>query len=250
MVLRAAVERLRGAAVGALVIGAVFLLGRLGILPGPVMTVALLSGGGLVAGLFTRGTIRDGAITGAACGVIAALLVAATITLVNLVETGYPPPWMTFGFYTLILTVLLLPYNAIGGAAGTAARNGILRCAAGAGRQKRWCGIGIGTAIIAAPALLFAFIGPFVLIAPIVGGFVAGFFAGKELKDGFEAGLVAALFGTGIFSLPLLWTASQGAGFVAGLAGIAAIALGYTFIPIGTAAGVAGAAVRAVPARR
>ena len=248
MVSRAAADRWKGAVVGILAVGAVFLLGRFAILPAPVMTVAFLFGGGLAAGLFTPGTVRDGAITGAACGALVALLASFGITLASLVnsEPYYPPFWMTFGFYALILTSLLLPYNAIGGAAGTAVRNGI-GCdglANGAGRG-RWFGIGVGTAIIAASAVLLFFVGPFVVAAPLAGGFIAGFFAGDKPGDGFEAGLVAALFGTGLFSLPLLWTASYGTGFAAGLAGMAAIALGYIFISFGTAAGVAGAVVRA-----
>jgi hypothetical protein len=245
MVSRAAADRWKGAVVGILAVGAVFLLGRFAIVPAPVMTVAFLFGGGLAAGLFTPGTVRDGAITGAACGALVALLASFGITLASLVnsEPYYPPFWMTFGFYALILTSLLLPYNAIGGAAGTAVRNGV-----GEGehaRRGRWFGIGVGTAIIAASALLLFFVGPFVVAAPLAGGFIAGFFAGDKPRDGFAAGLVAALFGTGLFSLPLLWTASYGTGFAAGLAGMAAIALGYIFISFGTAAGVAGAVVRA-----
>ena len=248
MVSHAAADRWKGAVVGILAVGAVFLLGRFAILPAPVMTVAFLFGGGLAAGLFTPGTVRDGAITGAACGALVALLASFGITLASLVnsEPYYPPFWMTFGFYALILTSLLLPYNAIGGAAGTAVRNGI-GCdglANGAGRG-RWFGIGVGTAIIAASAVLLFFVGPFIVAAPLAGGFIAGFFAGDKPRDGFAAGLVAALFGTGLFSLPLLWTASYGTGFAAGLAGMAAIALGYIFISFGTAAGVAGAVVRA-----
>ena len=248
MVSRAAADRWKGAVVGILAVGAVFLLGRFAILPAPVMTVVFLFGGGLAAGLFTPGTVRDGAITGAACGALVALLASFGITLASLVnsEPYYPPFWMTFGFYALILTSLLLPYNAIGGAAGTAVRNGI-GCdglANGAGRG-RWFGIGVGTAIIAASAVLLFFVGPFIVAAPLAGGFIAGFFAGDKPRDGFAAGLVAALFGTGLFSLPLLWTASYGTGFAAGLAGMAAIALGYIFISFGTAAGVAGAVVRA-----
>jgi len=248
MVSRAAADRWKGAVVGILAVGAVFLLGRFAIVPAPVMTVAFLFGGGLAAGLFTPGTVRDGAITGAACGALVALLASFGITLASLVnsEPYYPPFWMTFGFYALILTSLLLPYNAIGGAAGTAVRNGI-GCdglANGAGRG-RWFGIGVGTAIIAASAVLLFFVGPFIVAAPLAGGFIAGFFAGDKPRDGFAAGLVAALFGTGLFSFPLLWTASHGTGFAAGLAGMAAIALGYIFISFGTAAGVAGAVVRA-----
>ena len=248
MVSRAAADRWKGAVVGILAVGAIFLLGRFAILPAPVMTVAFLFGGGLAAGLFTPGTVRDGAITGAACGALVALLASFGITLASLVnsEPYYPPFWMTFGFYALILTSLLLPYNAIGGAAGTAVRNGV-GCggsANGTGRSQ-WFGIGVGTSIIALSALLLFFVGPFVVAAPLAGGFIAGFFAGDKPRDGFAAGLVAALFGTGLFSLPLLWTASYGTGFAAGLAGMAAIALGYIFISFGTAAGVAGAVVRA-----
>ncbi|MDR9817445.1 MAG: DUF5518 domain-containing protein [Candidatus Methanoculleus thermohydrogenotrophicum] len=124
-----AVRRSIGAVLGALVIGAALLSGVLEALPGPVVTVAFLFGGGLVAGLLTRGRIMDGAITGAVSGVVMALLVASATTIKSLVASSpqYPPPWATFGFYALVLTILLLPYNAIGGAVGTAVRNSIRR---------------------------------------------------------------------------------------------------------------------------
>jgi len=246
MVSRTVGERFFGVIVGALAIGAVLLLGLLGTLPGPVMTVALLFGGGLVAGLLTPGSVKDGAITGAVCGVLAALFIASATTLMSLVnsEPQYPPFWMTLGFYALILTALLLPYNAVGGAAGTAVRNGIRRGTAGAAERTRWLGIGIGTAVIACSALIVAFLGPLLLAAPLVGGFIAGYSTKGGARNGLEAGLVAALFGTGLFLLPFLWTASHDTGFVAGLAGMAGIALGYLYILLGTAAGVAGAVVR------
>lgn len=240
-------ERFFGAVVGAVAIGAVFLLGRLEFLPDPVMTVAFLFGGGLVAGLLTPGTIRDGAVAGAVCGVLVALLAASLITLMSLVESSpqYPPSWMTFGFYALILTALLLPYNAVGGAAGTAVRNGVRRGGTGAGERGRWLGIGIGAAVIAGSSLLVAFLGPLLLAPPLVGGFIAGYSTKGGAQDGLEAGLVAALFGTGLFLIPFLWTASHATGFVAGLAGMAAVALGLLFPLLGTAAGVAGAVARA-----
>lgn len=239
--------RFSGAVVGALAIGAVFLLGRLEILPGPVMTAAFLFGGGLIAGLFTPGTVKDGAISGAVCGVLVAIIAASTITLMSLVESRpqYPPFWVTFGFYTLVLTALLLPYNAIGGAAGTAVRNGIRRGAAGADERARWLGSGAGTVIIAGSTLMLGFLGPLIIVSPLIGGFVAGYAAGSRPEDGLEAGLIAGLFGTGLFSIPLLWTASHGTGFVAGLAGMAAVALGLLLPLLGTAGGVAGAVVRA-----
>ncbi|HOB17961.1 MAG TPA: DUF5518 domain-containing protein [Candidatus Methanoculleus thermohydrogenotrophicum] len=250
-----AVRRSIGAVLGALVIGAALLSGVLEALPGPVVTVAFLFGGGLVAGLLTRGRIMDGAITGAVSGVVMALLVASATTIKSLVASSpqYPPPWATFGFYALVLTILLLPYNAIGGAVGTAVRNSIRRGGTpGAGERTRWLGIGIGTVIIAASTLLLVssvlvidFLGPLLMVTPIVGGFIAGFAAGGETRDGLEAGFLTALFGTGLFSLPFLWIASHGEGFVAGLAGMVAIALGYPYIILGTAAGVAGAVVRA-----
>lgn len=242
-----ALRRWKGAVVGALAGGGVFLLGRSGLLPDPVMTVALLFCGGLVAGLLTPGSVKDGAVAGAVCGVLVALLAASGAALMSLVESNpqYPPFWMTFGFYALILTALLLPYNAVGGAAGTAVRNGVRRGGTGAGERGRWIGIGVGTAVIAGSSLLVAFLGPLLLAPPLAGGFIAGYAAGPRPEDGLEAGLVAALFGTGLFLIPFLWTASHATGFVAGLAGMAGIALGLLFPLLGTAAGVAGAVVRA-----
>ncbi|WP_292393706.1 DUF5518 domain-containing protein [Methanoculleus sp. UBA303] len=248
MELRAVGERFFGAIVGALAIGAILLLGRLEFLPDPVMMVAALFGGGLVAGLLTPGTVRDGAVAGAVCGVLVALLAASLITLMSLVESRpqYPPFWMTFGFYALILTALLLPYNAVGGAAGMAVRNSIRRRGtAGVGERERWLGIGIGTAVIAGSALIIAFLGPLIMAPPLIGGFIAGFASGKDPGNGLEAGLVAALFGTSLFLLPFFWTTSHATGFVAGLAGMAAVALGLLFPLLGTAGGVAGAVVRA-----
>jgi len=147
-------------------------------------------------------------------------------------------------FYTLVLTALLLPYSAIGGAAGDAAGNGIRRGAAGAGERTRWLRIGAGTAIIAGSTLIFGFLGPLIVVSPLVGGVIAGYAAGSRPEDGLEAGLVTALFGTGLFSIPLLWTASSGTGFVAGLAGMATVALGLLFPLFGAAGGAAGAVMR------
>ena len=73
MELRAVGERFFGAIVGALAIGAILLLGRLEFLPDPVMMVAALFGGGLVAGLLTPGTVRDGAVAGAAREALSAI---------------------------------------------------------------------------------------------------------------------------------------------------------------------------------
>lgn len=243
-----AVRRSIGAVLGALVIGAALLSGVLeALLPGPVVTVAFLFGGGLVAGLLTRGRVIDGAITGAVSGVLVGLFLASTTIITSLVEASqqYPSPWTTIGFYALVLTILLPPYNAIGGAVGTAVQNGIRRGGPpGAGERTRWLGIGIGTVIIAASTLLVDLLGPLLMAAAIVGGFIAGFAAGGEARDGLEAGFVTALFGIGLFSLPFFGTASHATGFLAGLAGMVAVALGYLFILLGTAAGVAGAVVR------
>ncbi|MCK8517583.1 DUF5518 domain-containing protein [Methanoculleus sp. 7T] len=245
------IGRWKGAILGALAVGAASLLGVLEFIPSPAVTAVYLFGGGLIAGLLTPGTVRDGAVAGAVCGVLVALAVALTTALMSVVASSpqYPPPWATFGFYALVLTILLLPYNAIGGAAGALVRNGILRAGTpagtiGAAERTRWLGIGVGTAVIAASTLFIGFLGPLIAAVPLIGGFIAGFAAGGEARDGLEAGLVTALFGTGLFSLPLLWTASHAAGFVAGLAGMAAVALGYLFILFGTAGGVAGAVVR------
>jgi len=95
-----AVRRSIGAVLGALVIGAALLSGVLEALPGPIVTVAFLFGGGLVAGLLTRGTVIDGAITGAVSGVLVGLFLASTTTITSLVEGSpqYPSPWMTIGF--------------------------------------------------------------------------------------------------------------------------------------------------------
>ncbi|WP_054847451.1 hypothetical protein [Methanoculleus chikugoensis] len=101
---------------------------------------------------------------------------------------------MTFGFYALILTALLLPpYNAVGGAAGTAVRNGGVRRdgTSGAGERARWVGIGIGTGVIGGSSFVIAFLGPLILGPPLAGGFIAGYSAGPRPEDGLEAGLVA-----------------------------------------------------------
>lgn len=238
--------RWTGAILGALIIGVVLLSGVLNYLPGQVGMLVFLFAGGLVAGLLTRGAVRDGAITGAVCGVIVAVIMAAFMSL-RTPDPQYPAPLATFGFYALFFIVLMLPYNAIGGAAGTLVRNGIR----GGGMPARtpWAGVVIGTIVIVAffvaASTLFVTPGPLLVVAPIVGGFIAGFAAVGGARDGLEVGFVTALFGTGLCSLPLLWTASYGEGFVAGLAGMLMIALGYLYIILGTVAGVAGAVVRA-----
>ena len=253
MISRAVVRRFRGAVVGSLTIGAASLLGLLKVLPGSFETVAFLVCGGLIAGLLTPGSVKDGAISGAICGALVALIMASATTLTSLVEGNpqYPPFWMTFLFYALILMALLLPYSAVGGAAGTAVRNGLRRSGtAGEGERGRWVGIGIGAAVIAGSAIVLVYIAPFIIVVPLGGGFSAGYSAGSRPEDGLEAGLVAALFGTGLFMIPMLWTASSGTGFAAGLAGMAAVALGLLFPLLGAAAGVAGAVVRASLGKR
>ncbi len=134
-----------------------------GAIPGALaIGVVLLSGVARWRGQ-SPGTVRDGAVTGAVCGLLVVLIMASVISLTNLVvgSQQYPSPRATFGFYALILTPIFLSCNAIGGAAGTAARSAIRGGGAparttGAGERDLWpgVGIGIGTIIIAAPALL------------------------------------------------------------------------------------------------
>ncbi|BBL68384.1 hypothetical protein MchiMG62_15650 [Methanoculleus chikugoensis] len=211
--------------------------------------MAFLFGGGLVTGLLTRGRVRDGAVAGAVCGVIVALL-AATFTSLAAQD---PSVLSTFAFYALIFTGLLLPYNAIGGAAGRAVRSALRRDgAAGAGGRH---GIAVGTVVIVglalAPGLLaiitgLVFVsGLLVMAAPLAGGFIAGYASGGRPKDGLKAGFVAALFGAGLlFFIPLLWTALHDFGFAETFEGMVAIALVYFFTLLGTAGGVAGAVAR------
>ncbi|MEN6513627.1 hypothetical protein [Methanoculleus sp.] len=246
-----AAGRFSGVIAGALAGGGVFLLGRSGLLPDPVMTVAFLFCGGFIAGLFTRGRARDGAVAGAVCGVLVALI-AATFTSLAARDPSF---LSTIVFYALIFTGLLLPYNAIGGAAGRAVRNGVRRGGTGAGERGGWHGIAVGTVVIVGLALVPGLLvvitglvlvsGLLVLAAPLAGGFVAGYASGGRPKDGLEAGFVAALFGAGLlFFIPLLWTALHDFGFVDMFEGMVAIALVYFFTLLGTAAGVAGAVVR------
>jgi hypothetical protein len=248
--------RLPGVIAGVLAGGGVFLLGRSGLLPDPVMTLAFLFCGGFITGLFIRGRARDGAVAGAVCGVLVALI-AATFTSL----AAQDPSLSTFAFYALIFTGLLLPYNAIAGAAGRAVRSALRRDgAAGTGEQGGRHGIAVGTAVIVglalAPGLLVVITGLalvsglLVLAAPLAGGFIAGYASGGRPKDGLEAGFVAALFGAGLlFFIPLLWTALHDFGFVDTFEGMVAIALVYFFTLFGTAGGVAGAVVRTNPGR-
>ena len=243
--------RLPGLIAGVLAGSGVFLLGRSGLLPDPVMTVAFLFCGGFIAGLFIRGRARDGAVTGAVCGVLVALI-AATFTSL----AAQDPSLSTFAFYALIFTGLLLPYNAIAGAAGRTVRSALRRDgAAGTGERGGRYGIAVGTVVIVGLALapgLLAVITGLVLVsgllvvaAPLAGGFVAGYASGGRPKDGLEAGFVAALFGAGLLLfIPLLWTALHDFGFADMFEGMVAIALVYFFTLFGTAAGVAGAVVR------
>ncbi|WP_292393708.1 hypothetical protein [Methanoculleus sp. UBA303] len=250
-----AAGRFSGVIQGALAGGGVFLLGRSGLLPDPVMTVAFLFGGGFIAGLFTRGRVRDGAVAGAVCGVLVALI-AATFTSLAARDPSF---LSTFAFYALIFTGLLLPYNAIGGAAGRAVRSALRRDgAAGAGERGGWHGIAVGTVVIVGLALVpgllvvitglapvSGLLGLLVVAAPLAGGFIAGYASGGRPKDGLKAGFVAALFGAGLlFFIPLLWTALHDFGFVDMFEGMVAIALVYFFTLFGAAAGVAGAVVR------
>jgi hypothetical protein len=249
-------RRFSGVIPGAVAGGGLFLLGRSGLLPDPVVTVAFLFCGGFIAGLFTPGTAKDGAVAGAVCGVLAALIAAAFTSLAE----GDPSVLSTFAFYALFFTGLLLPYNAIGGAAGRAVRSALQRDGAagtdeGGGRR----GIAVGTAAIVglalAPGLLtvvtgLAFVSGLlslllVVAAPFVGGFIAGYASGGRPKDGLEAGFVTALFGIGPLAfIPLLLTALHDFGFTETFEGMVVIALVYLFTLLGTAGGVAGAFAR------
>ena len=250
-------RRFSGVIPGAVAGGGLFLLGRSGLLPDPVVTVAFLFCGGFIAGLFTPGTAKDGAVAGAVCGVIVALIAAAFTSL----AAEDPSVLSTFAFYVLIFTGLLLPYNAIGGATGRAARSALQRDgAAGAGERGGRNGIAVGTAAIVglalAPGLLvvatgFALVSGLlslllVVAAPFAGGFIAGYASGDRPKDGLKAGFVAALFGAGLLLLfiPLLWTALHDFGFAGVFEGMVVIALVYFFTLLGTAGGVAGAVAR------
>lgn len=249
-------RRFSGVIPGAVAGGGLFLLGRSGLLPDPVVTVAFLFCGGFIAGLFTPGTAKDGAVAGAVCGVIVALIAAAFTSLAE----GDPSVLSTFAFYALFFTGLLLPYNAIGGAAGRAVRSALQRDGAagtdeGGGRR----GIAVGTAAIVglalAPGLLtvvtgLAFVSGLlslllVVAAPFVGGFIAGYASGGRPKDGLEAGFVTALFGIGPLAfIPLLLTALHDFGFTETFERMVVIALVYLFTLLGTAGGVAGAFAR------
>ncbi len=237
------VNRLSGAIPGTLAGGGVFLLGRSGLLPDLVMMVVLLFLGGFVTGLFTRGRARDGAVAGAICGVLVALFAATFMSL----AARDPVFLSTFAFYALVFTGFLLPYNAIGGAAGRTVGSALRRdSAAGAGERGGWHGIAVGTVAIVGLALVSGLLGLLIAVAPLAGGFIAGHSSGSRPKDGLKAGLVAALFGAGLlFFIPLLWTALHDFGFADVFEGMVAIALVYLFIFLGAAGGVAGAVVRA-----
>lgn len=101
-------------------------------------------------------------------------------------------------------------------------RNGPRRSGtAGEGVWGRRLRSGIGTVAIAGSALVLAYIAPFIIVVPLIGGFIAGYTSGGRLKDGIETGFVAALSGTDLFLIPILWTASSGTGFAARAVGAA-----------------------------
>jgi hypothetical protein len=251
----AAVRLWSGAVAGSLVIGAAALLAAMEILPAPAILPSLFAAG-LVSGLLAKGTIKDGAMTGAACGGIGAATVTLALTIMSLSNSTpqFPQFWQIFCFYGLIIAIVILPYTTIAGAVGTTVRNIITRRGAMAGthhtagvnEQARWFGIGSGSIVITGSIFFIGSLGPLLIIPPFIGGLIAGYSGGGGVKDGLETGLITAFFGTGFFVLPLLWTASHAEGIVAGLAAIAAIVSGYLFLIFGTAGGIAGSVVRRV----
>lgn len=214
-----------------------------------ISTLLLCIGGGLAAGLFTRGTATKGAILGFFTG---CLVVAWLMAGMMFWDPSGNTPGTSAGIIALLISVIFIPSNTVAGAIGAVIRGRMgepqdpSKSSRGPpGNSKiQWTGILIGSLIIASSVFLMGTLS-FLQIVPLLSaGIIAGYCSRGGIRAGIESGLITGVVGTGILSVPLLWISSQGSGFVAGLGGIVLVIVAGTAIPSSVIGGVAGAVVK------
>ncbi len=215
-----------------------------------IATIPLCIGCGLAAGLFTRGTVMKGALTGFFTG---CLVVAWLMAGMMYWDPSGNTPGANAGFIALLISVIFVPSNTIAGAIGVVFRRWIEKRSGDSYRSSRdspgnsniqWAGILIGSLIIAGSVFLMGTLSFLQFVPLLSAGIIAGSLSRGGIRAGLESGLITGVLGTGILSVPLLWISSQGSGFVAGLGGIVLVIMAATAIPSTVIGGIAGAVVK------
>jgi len=232
-----------------------------GALPPSVTGYLLLFAGGFTAGLFTRETVMQGAVSSLAMGcLVVAGIVGWTMSMWD--GTAGVLPLMSISGAFAIMSAVFIPANTVSGIIGIVIRKWYLKEPYFSGEvpedpsrneRLRWITIIAGAFIVAGSPFLvligspFAFLMgslPLQIIASLSAGFLVGFFSAGSIRNGVTSGLITAVVGVGILAVPMFWLSSQGTGFVSGLAGIVLIIVAVTAIPTAVAGGVIGALVK------
>ena len=253
MTLQNALDPWIGLITGVIVIGVIFILFIVGVIPPSLSGIILSSGGGLAAGFFTRGTVVRGALAGTMVGCI---VVAGMVMLVMHVggpPGGIQPIWSSVGAFALIISVFFVPSNTISGIIGSVIRRWFRKEPLSSptlyddsprNERFRWIGIIVGSLIIAGSFFLIGSLNLLQIVPPLTAGFIAGFSSRGGIRAGIESGVLTGIVGVGILAVYLLWISSQATGFVAGLAGIVLVITMIISIPLAVIGGIAGAGVK------
>jgi hypothetical protein len=217
-----------------------------------IISAALLFAGGLTAGLLNRGSLMRGAILGALIGAVVAMAGTTWMVLYSRgpVE-GYYPVWDNLGVIIVIMAVLFVPSNTVSGIIGSILRGWYEGIDAKEGmrdsiknRRMQWIGIITGAIVIAVSLFLTGL--NLLLYIPLllVAGLIAGYRSEGGIRAGLESGLITVVLGIGILAVPILWIASQGTGFAAGLGGVVLIIVAVIAVPTVILGGVIGALIK------
>jgi hypothetical protein len=244
---------LTGLIAGVIVIGVIFILEIGKILPQSVAGVFLAFAGGLAAGLFTHGSIVKGALTGVVCGLLVITVMVTRVFGMMDPMGGVLPIWSSIGAFTIIIAVIFVPFNTIGGIMGVAIRRWYRQeplsdregsQESGMNQRSQWTGIVIGACLVAGSSLLIGSLNMLQIIPPLAAGSIAGFLSPGGIRNGIASGFITAMIGIGILAVPTLWVALTATGFSAGLAGIALIVVAVIAIPMAIIGGMAAVVIR------
>jgi hypothetical protein len=242
-----------GLIAGVIVIAVVFALEMGRILTPSIAGVLLAFAGGLAAGLFTRGSIIKGALTGVVCGLLVIAVIIVRVFGMMDPAGGILPIWAGVAAFTLIIGVIFVPSNTISGIIGVVIRRWYLKEPFSdekpqedslANQWSRWIGIMIGACIVAGSSLLIGSLNLLQIVPPLAAGFIAGFLSQGGIRSGIVSGFITGIIAIGILAVPLLWVALQGTGFVAGLAVVVLVIVAVIAIPMAVIGGLLGGVFR------
>ena len=254
MTLRVALEDWTGLIAGVLATGTIFFPFLLGILPPTFENFRLLIGAGLVTGLFSRGTMIRGALTGAAVGFL------EVIGIIMLLTSPLGPIGGTLLIprvvpVTLFAAAIFVPSTTISGIIGILIRNLFMKVYVSPTTPNddspapgwiQWAGIIAGSIVIVGSVFLITSFEslPNLLAPQLAAGFLAGFLSRGGIRAGFVSSLIAATLGIGILAVWILWNYSPDNAFAGGLAGFALAIVAIIAIPMAVIGGIIGAAVK------